>query len=174
MPPLPHPHPIPTGRLTLLPLRPGHAREMTAVLADPDLYVFTGGAPPTEDFLRARYERWDAGSGDPATAWLNWVIHLREEDRLAGTVQATVTPEAAEVAWVVGAPWQGRGIAKEAARALVAWLGAQGVRTVVAHIRPDHLASSAVAAAAGLSPTGEHQDGEVRWRGPAPGRGSLL
>jgi RimJ/RimL family protein N-acetyltransferase len=71
---------------------------------------------------------------------------------------------AAEVAWVVGTPWQGQGIATEAARALVAWLGQQSIKTVIAHIHPGHQASAAVAAAAGLTPTGQLQDGEMRWR----------
>ncbi|MFI5080697.1 MAG: hypothetical protein ACHQCE_06480 [Streptosporangiales bacterium] len=35
--------------------------------------------------------------------------------------------------------------------------------TVVAHIHPGHLASQGVARAAGLSPTGDVHDGEVRW-----------
>jgi RimJ/RimL family protein N-acetyltransferase len=60
----------------------------------------------------------------------------------------------AEIAWVVGTPWQGQGIATEAARALVAWLRNRSVRTVIAHIHPRHHASAAVAAAAGLTPAG--------------------
>ncbi|MFD6417640.1 GNAT family N-acetyltransferase [Streptomyces sp. NPDC060194] len=162
--------PLRTDRLDLLPLRAEHAREMAAVLADPALHAFIGGAPDTPQALRARYERWEAGSPDPAASWLNWVVRLRDEDRLTGTVQATVTDggAAAEIAWVVGTPWQGRGIATEAARALVAWLDGQCVRTVVAHVHPDHQASAAVASAAGLTPTDHVVDGEIRWRrGPA-------
>lgn len=71
----------------------------------------------------------------------------------------------AEVAWVVGTPWQGQGFAAEAARALVGWLRWQSVRTVIAHIHPDHHASAAVARAIGLEPTDDWQDGEVRWAG---------
>ena len=51
-----------------------------------------------------------------------------------------------------------------AARTLITWLGQQSVQTVIAHIHPGHQASAAVAAAAGLSPTGQLQDGEMRWR----------
>jgi RimJ/RimL family protein N-acetyltransferase len=198
---------IRTPRLILIPLSAGHAAEMAGVLADPDLYAFTGGGPPTEAELRGRYERWAAGSPEPAVTWCNWAIELRADGRLAGTVQATIstgpvladtvqadtvladtvqadtgladtgladtgladtgladTGLAAEIAWIVGSPWQGRGIATEAARALVAWLGQQSVRTVIAHIHPEHAASAAVAAAAGLVPTGELHDGEQRWR----------
>ncbi|MFI7440840.1 GNAT family N-acetyltransferase [Nonomuraea indica] len=159
---------IATDRFDLLPLTVQHAAEMATVLADPALHAFIGGEPLDEDALRDRYARLAAGSPDPAVSWFNWVVSVRDEGRLAGTVQATVAHEGpvAEVAWVVGTPWQGRGVATEAARGLVAWLREAGVRTVVAHIHPDHAASAAVAASAGLSPTDVRQDGEIRWTTP--------
>jgi RimJ/RimL family protein N-acetyltransferase len=158
--------PIGTSRLMLLPLRPEHAAEMAGALADPALHEFIGGTPPAPQELHARYERLAAGSPDPAVSWCNWVIQLRDQGCLAGTVQATIdgSPDTtAEVAWVVGTRWQGRGIATEAARALVGWLGRRQVRAVVAHIHPGHVPSAAVAAAAGLAPTDQWQDGERRW-----------
>lgn len=155
---------IRTARLDLLPLLVGHAGEMAGVLGDPALHTFIGGAPETAEGLRARYRRLVAGAPEPGVSWLNWVIRLRDEGCLTGTVQATVSGSVAEVAWVVGTPWQGRGIASEAARGLVGWLAGQPVRTVIAHVHPEHRASAAVAAGAGLAPTGEWQDGEVRWR----------
>ncbi|WP_354638067.1 GNAT family N-acetyltransferase [Kitasatospora camelliae] len=162
------PEPIHTDRLTLLPLRVEHAEEMASVLADPGLHTFIGGTPDSAEVLRARYERWVAGSPDPAESWGNWVVRLRDADCLTGTVQATVTADdrgaTAEIAWVVGTAWQRRGIATEAARGLVGRLREHGVHTVVAHIHPDHAASAAVAAAAGLSPTDRWQDGERRWQ----------
>ncbi|QWB23866.1 MULTISPECIES: GNAT family N-acetyltransferase [Streptomyces] len=175
---------ISTPRLDLLPLRVEHAEEMAGVLADPALHAYIGGEPDTLAGLRSRYRRMTAGSPDPAVSWLNWVIRLREPSCLTGTVQATVGPSTvgpstvgpsavgpsdrglvAEIAWVVGTPWQGRGIATEAARGLVTRLGEQSVHTVVAHIHPDHRASAAVATAAGLAPTDEWHDGEIRWQG---------
>ncbi|MFE6816557.1 GNAT family N-acetyltransferase [Streptomyces sp. NPDC057677] len=154
-----------TSRLDLVPLAVAHAEEMAGVLADPALHAFIGGAPLSPPELRARYGRLAAGSPDPATVWGNWVVRLRAEDRLTGTVQATVTEDGrvAEVAWVVGTEWQGRGIAREAAEGLVALLVEHGARTIVAHVHPDHAASAAVAAAAGLAPTDRTVDGEVRW-----------
>jgi RimJ/RimL family protein N-acetyltransferase len=160
-------HALRTARLDLLPLRVEHAGEMAEVLSDPALHTFIGGTPATPEALRSRYERLVAGSPDPAVLWCNWVLRLREEGCLVGTVQATVTGEVAEIAWVVGTPWQGRGFAGEAARGLVGRLGDEpGVRTVVAHVHPGHRASAAVAAAAGLGPTDRYQDGEVRWELP--------
>jgi RimJ/RimL family protein N-acetyltransferase len=157
---------IRTDRLALLPLAAGHAGEMAAALADPDLHAFIGGAPLSRHDLRARYGRLVAGSPDPAVSWCNWVLRLDGPGCLVGTAQATISADGstAEVAWVVGTAWQGQGIATEAARALVAWLGQQSVPVVIAHIHPDHLASAAVAAAAGLTPTDEWHDGEMRWR----------
>ncbi|MDH6121676.1 GNAT family N-acetyltransferase [Kitasatospora sp. GAS204B] len=162
------PETIHTDRLTLLPLQVEHAEEMATVLSDPGLHTFIGGTPDTAQALRARYERWVAGSPDPAESWCNWAIQLRTAACLTGTVQATVTADeraaTAEIAWVVGSPWQRRGIATEAARGLVTWLQSNPVDTVIAHIHPDHKASAAVATAAGLTPTGQWHDGEIRWR----------
>ncbi|MGW6933735.1 GNAT family N-acetyltransferase [Lentzea sp. NPDC054927] len=155
---------ISTDRLDLLPLQVEHAEEMAGVLADPALHTFIGGAPYSPGALLARYRRLATGSPDPAERWLNWVIHLRDEGRLVGTVQATIADQVAEIAWVVGTPWQGRGIAGEAARGLVGWLATEPVHTVVAHVHPDHHASAAVATSAGLAATDVRQDGEVRWQ----------
>jgi RimJ/RimL family protein N-acetyltransferase len=66
------------------------------------------------------------------------------------------------VAWVVARRFQGHGYAKEAARGLVASLHQAGW-TVIAHIHPGPLASQGVARAAGLAPSSEIYDGEVRW-----------
>ena len=198
---------IGTARLVLEPLRIEHAEPMALVLADPQLHTFIGGVPDTAPQLRSRYARMLAGSSDPAESWCNWMIRLRENRELTGTVQATICPVGdaraadtatatdadtdtdtsadadadadadrdtdaacdadslqAEIAWVVGTAWQGRGIATEAARALVDWLARQPVHAVIAHIHPDHRASAAVAAAIGLAPTAELHDGEIRWR----------
>lgn len=158
---------IRTARLDLVPLQVDHASELAEVLSDPALHAFIGGEPATAAELRARYQRMTAGGPEPDVSWLNWAIRLRDESSLTGTLQATVTTtdhgEVAEIAWVVGTPWQGRGIAKEAARALVDWLAELPVQRVVAHVHPDHEASAVVATAAGLTPTEESQDGEVRW-----------
>jgi len=157
--------PIRTDRLTLLPLAAEYADEMALVLSDPALHAFTGGAPSSAVDLRERYDRLVTGSPDPAIVWCNWVIRWDATGELTGTVQATASEDGtrAEIAWVVGTAWQGRGIATEAARGMVGWLAASGVEAVVAHIHPDHRASVAIASALGLAPTEEWHDGEVRW-----------
>ncbi|MFI6941692.1 GNAT family N-acetyltransferase [Streptomyces sp. NPDC050418] len=165
-----------TPRLRLLPLKPEHAPEMAQVLGDPALHTFIGGAPQTEEQLRARYERWATGSPDPQVTWCNWVVELAARRQLVGAVQATIGPapehldgyeasaRIAEIAWTVGTPWQGRGLAREAACALVVALAQEPLAAVIAHVHPDHHASASVAAAAGLASTDVVHDGEIMWR----------
>ena len=160
---------ITTARLVLEPLAVAHAEEMAAVLDDPALHTFTGGEPASPGALRERYARLVAGPPpERDEAWLNWVLRRRDDQRLVGTVQATVTSAGtrAAIAWVVGTPWQGRGYATEAALGMASWLRAGGVNDVVATIHPEHAASAAVARRLGLEPTAERVDGEVLWRAP--------
>jgi RimJ/RimL family protein N-acetyltransferase len=157
-----------TPRLHLEPLTVDHAPEMVEVLADPSLYDFTGGEPPDLAHLRDRFARLQTQrSADGEQCWLNWIVRVRETGRVAGTVQATVerrgTGLLAEIAWIVAPSQQGRGIASESTAAMLGWLRGTGVQTFVAHINPDHHASTKVARRMGLHPTDQVQDGEIRW-----------
>jgi RimJ/RimL family protein N-acetyltransferase len=131
---------------------------MVAVLADPGLYEFTGGEPPSEADLVARYARQTSRA-----EWLNWIARERSSAAAVGTVQATLRPDEAELAWVVGASAQGKGYATEATGAVIAWLRENGIEAFVAHIHPAHAASSAVASRLGFQPTESIKNGEVRW-----------
>lgn len=167
---------IATERLDLVPLRVENADEMVGVLADPALYRFIGGEAPTRDTLTARYRAQVAGSTDRRETWHNWIVRERASGDAVGFVQATVvdghgvvagsdpTAPSAEIAWVIGTPWQGRGYAVEAARGLADWLDGVGIGSIVAHVHPDHVASGRVAEQAGLEPTDTFLDGERAWR----------
>jgi RimJ/RimL family protein N-acetyltransferase len=161
---------IRTDRLDLVPLVPADAIEMTGVLADPSLYRYIGGRPLTRAELEATYDRWVAGSPTPGQAWHNWVIRDSDGGAAIGHLQASVMDDgrSADIAWVVGSAWQGRGYATEAAAALVDWLTRTGVATITAHVHPDNVASARVAERAGLERTDELVDGEVVWRRAAP------
>jgi RimJ/RimL family protein N-acetyltransferase len=158
----------PVERVDLEPLTVAHAAELAPLLDDASLHEFTGGAPLSAAALAARFARLAVRrSPDGHRLCGNWVLRVRATGAVAGMVQATLPaggPEVgpAEVAWVVVRAAQGRGYATEAARSLVAVLQEAGW-TVVAHIHPGHLASQRVARAAGLSPTTDVHDGEVRW-----------
>lgn len=153
-----------TGRLALSPLRPDDAAEMVAVLSDGDLYRFTGGEPPSLADLETQYEFQVVGPSSGDEVWHNWIIRPNDTGKAVGFVQATVTGDSADVAWVVGLEWQGRGFASEAAGAMCEWLATRGVGTITAHIHPGHLASQRVAASLGMHPTAEiDSEGEVVW-----------
>ena len=113
----------------LEPLRVDHAEEMVPVLADPLLYVHTGGSPPLLAELQARYARQVVGtSPDGSEGWLNWLLRLRSDERLVGFVQAALSGGGAKLAWVVAPSEQGAGLATEAAATVVEWLGLAGLR----------------------------------------------
>ncbi|MFI0486062.1 GNAT family N-acetyltransferase [Actinomadura sp. 9N215] len=182
--------PIRTQRLVLEPLAVHHADELAPVLDDPRLHRHIGGEPLTLAELRARYEHLVAGPAPfHQEYWLNWIVRRVRDGQAIGYVQATITPappayavapasagstvtpgpprRVASVAWVVGMPYQGFGFATEAARALLDWLLAHGVRDVVATVHPENRPSEAVAAKLGLRPTPETtDDGETVWRLP--------
>lgn len=154
--------PLRTARLDLEPLTVEHAGEMVGVLADPALYVVTGGEPPSLDDLRERYRRQTAGaSPDGSETWHNWVMRLRSTGEAVGFVQATVTGDVAELAWVVGTAYQGQGYAAEAAAAARDAMGPAG--EVRACIAPGHTASERVARRLGLVATEETVEGETVW-----------
>ena len=163
---------IRTARLVLVPVAPTDADEMAAIFADERLYRFTGGKPGTAESLRATLGRLAEERAADRAAQLNWVIRRRADRVAVGMLQAVFSSggQAAEISWLVGVPWQGQGLASEAAIAVVAWLETQGVDKVTAWIRPDHHASESVAARAGLvvtdksRTTGKHHHIERLWR----------
>lgn len=159
---------IETARLILEPLRVAHAEEMAKLLADTSLYKFLGEQPATEDQLRSRYTRLVSGqSPDGQRGWLNWIVRDRERNDAVGTVQAetrrTGAMMSAELAWVIGARYQRKGYAREAASGLMTWLRQREFRVFIAHAHPDHTASMAVARYLGLEPTDVIFEGETRW-----------
>ena len=153
--------------VTIRPLRVDDAPAMVMVLSSPELYRYTGGTPPTEEQLTETYARQIVGfSPDRSQEWLNWIV-LDLEQHPVGYVQATldVGTDAAEIAWVIGVPWQGRGYATSAVQLMLTDLAARGVTTIVADIHPDNVPSQGVAKRIGMQPTSQVIDGEVRWTG---------
>lgn len=150
--------------VTLRALTVSDAAAMVQVLADPSLYVFTGGTPPTVDELHRRYEIQTRGfSADGSETWLNFIVV--DGSSPAGYVQATITGDTAEIAWVIGAEFQGRGLGVTGARLLCSELASRGVHQILAHIHPDNAASEKIARKLGMKPTDIWQDGERRFIG---------
>jgi len=163
---------IQTERLALRPLTVGCATDMVSVLSDDALYTFTGGQSPTLAELQDRYRSQVAGSGNDAEVWLNWILRRLTDDVTIGFLQADVTPDGVELAWLIGVQYQGAGFAVEAAAALLEWFVEGGASRITAHIHVDHLASQNVATRIGLTQTNEIDDeGESVWMLLAPPTG---
>jgi RimJ/RimL family protein N-acetyltransferase len=101
----------------------------------------------------------DSLGDDPESAfWGPFLIVLPETGEAvgsAGFVSQSSRDGQRELGYSVYASFQGRGLASEAASALVAWALAQpGTDSVRATIPPWHVASQRVAARAGLRRTG--------------------
>ncbi len=159
---------ISTGRLRLTPLRTEDAEEMAVVLADERLHEFIGGRPASPTELTERYESLAAGAKKPGEIWRNWIVRRDSDSAAVGTVQATIFDRdgrtTAEIAWVIGTDWQGRGFASEAARGMAGWLRDEGAGEILAYVHPAHEASAVVARRAGLHPTADRKDDERVWR----------
>lgn len=169
--------PIEDDDLRLTPLQLTDAQAMITVLGDPELYVCTGGRPPSIAELLRQYARQAVGvSPDGSQLWLNWII--REHGQPRGYVQATVIEHsgelAAETAWVVGVPWQGRGLATRSAKLMCSWLNDRGITRLTAAIHPKHAASRAVATRVGMRKTGvATDDGEIIWQMSSASAGAV-
>lgn len=87
-------------------------------MSDASLYTFIPQEPPTLEALLARYRRLEGrGSADGRERWLNWAVRLGED--YVGLVELTLTSERGSLAYFVFAPWQRRGIAREACEAML-------------------------------------------------------
>lgn len=151
-------------RLRLSPLAVRDAAAMVSVLADEQLYEYTGGTPPSLDELATRYRLLAGGPTDERERWANWIIRTQRTGAPIGFMQATITRETAQLAWLIGMSWQGQGYATEAATTVREWLEPHGPFDFLAHIHPKHEASMGVARAIGLAPSGiVDQDGEMIW-----------
>ena len=145
----------------------GDSQALFLLLKDPEIHVFTGGHPPASAAdvsakIRRRESR-RSPAGDEL--WLNWTLRLKTDQSAVGYVQAGVKQDRADLAWVVGVPFQRRGYASEASQRVLRWLrGDLGVHEFRANIHPDHVASHRVARNIGLLKSGERTDeGEEVW-----------
>jgi ribosomal-protein-alanine N-acetyltransferase len=147
-----------TERLWLEPLRRSHAEELFDLLSDERLYRFIPKEPPeTLASLAARFQRLEGRappSGDDQ--WLNWVVRLKSEGTCVGRVEVTAHPDrSAHLAYEIGAPYWGRGLAVEACRRILeALFEGLGTTRVVAEVDTRNAASIRLLERLGFQRTG--------------------
>jgi RimJ/RimL family protein N-acetyltransferase len=110
--------------------------------------------------LEMRLGQMASAAGD--APWLLRYILLRDEGRVAGYINFHAQPDArgrAELGYTVFEPYRRRGIASEAAQAMMSWAAElHGVRRFVVSIAPDNAPSLALAAKLGFQRTGSQID----------------
>lgn len=102
-------------------------------------------------------------SPDGKEHWLTWIVQHKGQNAGIGYVQATIVGSEADIAWLIGTHWQGRGYAKEAVALLMSRLTEYPLTRLTAHIHPEHIASQQVATGLGLTRTDDIHAGEEVW-----------
>jgi RimJ/RimL family protein N-acetyltransferase len=152
----------PPTLLDAQPLFEGYAR-------DPEVARYMTWRPHrsarnTQTYLRRLLLAWQHGASQP------WVITAREGGQPLGVIELRPSGHRAEIGYVLGREWWGRGFMTEAARAVVEWgLSQPTIYRVWAVTDVDNRASARV-----LEKTGMTREGRLRsWLihpnlGPAP------
>jgi RimJ/RimL family protein N-acetyltransferase len=110
---------VATARLRFAPLEAAHAADLFEAFSDPQIYEHIGGGPPISVAeLAEQFARRAAGPGSNQARWLNYAVQLQDSGEWIGRLEATIIPQWAEVAYVFGPAYWGRGYAAEAMTAL--------------------------------------------------------
>ena len=128
----------------------------------PDEWPDENWEPHVFEYLRRQFAEHPETLG-----WARYVVLPGEDPVLIGTVGAGLSGEdAAEIGYAILKPWQRRGFATEAARALLELVFAQAsVKSVLAHTFPHLRESIRVMEKCGLTPDGAgDESGTVRYR----------
>ena len=131
-----------TTRLSYAPLAAEDAAVLFPLLADPAVYRYIDAHPPASiGELAARFDRVRAGPPSDRTgeSWWNYTVRLLESGLAVGRLEATIVGDRAEVAYLFGQMYWGKGYATEA----LTWLHRQlrqcaAVNTFWATVRPEN------------------------------------
>jgi RimJ/RimL family protein N-acetyltransferase len=150
-------------RIAIIPLGREHAEGLVAALGHPDVARFLTG--PDVTTVEAVHARIDKRPRDPRERWLNFAIVL--DGVVIGRLEASLYDDGAwaEIAYLVGPAYQGRGYARETVRWLLDHIGCE---TWVA-IHPANARSIALVEALGFvhretppaRPLGSYDPGDV-------------
>jgi ribosomal-protein-alanine N-acetyltransferase len=140
-----------TERLRLRTFRPSDLDDLFELYRDPQIRRYFPDGTRTYEQTREELEWFSRGA-----PYSLWATELKEDGAFVGrcgllpwTIEGR---DEVEVAYMIGKPWQRRGLATEAACALVRHgFESLGLERIIALIDPAHAESIAVARRAGLS-----------------------
>lgn len=167
---------VDTARLHLRPFTMADAEAYAAVRYHPDVDAWLMPAPTEDPVAQQRAQiaeydqRWDAHGYAP------WAVIERASGRLVGHcgLRWMGSLSITDSIWTMHPDTQGKGYAREAARAALDWgFASAGLPRIGALIRPDNLRSHAVARAMGMTVRRaglERRPGQIRdlWVVEAP------
>jgi RimJ/RimL family protein N-acetyltransferase len=141
-----------TERLVLEPLAPSHAAGLFAALDDDRVGRYIGGPDVTSlPALRERIERLRVGPPPGRDElWCNWAVLAGRT--VIGRIEATIHDDIAELAYVFGPAWWGRGYATEAVAWMIGEVGSRGTSECWATVTPGNDASVRVLERTGFQP----------------------
>jgi len=143
-----------TKRLLLRRFTPEDAADNFRIYTDPENMRFMGRQPDSVEFERYHIQRHIANYYDRHEFGL-WAVVLKQDGRLIGRCGLLYQPvegaQEVEVSYLIDRPYWGRGLATEAARAVVKLgFGRYGFSRIVALINPENVGSVRVAEKVGL------------------------
>lgn len=133
-----------SAQVRLEELNESHADALFAALDHESVYRFIGGPDATTpDEMRARISRVRSGPApERDETWLNFAVLV--DDLVAGRVEATLHDGIAEIAYLMGPRFWGRGHATTATAQLIAILPQRHVASVWACVHPGNVPSTRV------------------------------
>lgn len=155
-----------TERLAIRRFRGEDAPLLAAYRGDPEVARYQGWSPPSEAEARAFVEEMRAGEPGVRGQWFQFALGLLPDEGLIGDVGLKLRgeePATADIGYTLAAAHQGRGLASEAVRAVIAMCFERfGVERVVATIDARNAASLALARRLEMT---EVEVVETIWRG---------
>lgn len=94
-----------------------HAAELEGLLCDPRVYEnVDDGIAPTFDELLESFALREVGPPDHRSneIWVNYIVRIKDSQSAIGRVEATVIEHRAEVAYLLGVSYWGKGYGSEA------------------------------------------------------------
>lgn len=142
-----------TERLTTEALGLEHAADLFQALRDERVGRYIGGPDVTTlEALQDRITRLGAGPPDDRDElWLNFAVIFAGD--VIGRIEATLHGGVAEIAYVFGPAWWGRGYATEAVSWLLSHLAGRSVSVVWTAVAPGNAASVRLLERLGFAPT---------------------